>query len=93
MRVSIMGGASRSQDRTNFALIVPGYVRVNLRYIHCHLISKGRVIAAGLKVLNMADFIRQDLRELELEGVEETKDEIGRGSYGQVNIVYYKGLK
>ena len=37
--------------------------------------------------------LRQNLHELELKGVEETEEEIGRGSYGKVNIVYYKGLK
>ena len=37
--------------------------------------------------------IRQPLRGLELAGVEETDQEIGRGSYGKVMIVFYKGLK
>ena len=39
--------------------------------------------------------LRTDLRELELKEVEETNEEIGRGSYGKVTIVYSrdKGLK
>ena len=37
--------------------------------------------------------LRVELRELELRSIKETNEEIGRGSYGKVVIVYYKGLK
>ena len=37
--------------------------------------------------------LRQELRGLELSGVEVTNEEIGRGSYGKVSIVFYKGLR
>ena len=41
----------------------------------------------------MADLLREQLQSLELKAVEVTSEEIGRGSYGKVLIVYYKGLK
>lgn len=41
----------------------------------------------------MDDFAREQLQSLELKTVEVTDEEIGRGSYGKVLIVYYKGLK
>lgn len=37
--------------------------------------------------------LRRDLHDLELNGVEEREEEIDRGSYGKVVIVFYKGLK
>ena len=37
--------------------------------------------------------LRAELCQLELKSIEETNEEIGRGSYGKVVIVYYKGLK
>ena len=39
----------------------------------------------------MAD-LRMSLRQLELTGVEETGEEIGRGAYGVVQKVKYKGM-
>lgn len=40
----------------------------------------------------MAD-LRFSLRELSLDGVEETDCEIGRGAYGVVKEYIYKGLR
>jgi len=40
----------------------------------------------------MAD-LRMSLRDLSLDGVEETELEIGRGAYGVVKEYIYKGMR